>query len=596
MTETVETPATADPYHRRETHDGMLVEWHVPITMDDGLVLRADVYRPLEDGNYPAILTYGGYAKGLHFEDGYPIQWREMIRAHPEILESSTGKHLNWETPDPEQFVPYGYAVVRVDSRGIGWSPGFLNYFDPRETRDLYQCVEWAGTQPWSNGRVGLTGISYFATNQWRVAELKPPHLAAIVPWEGAYDAYREENYHGGILSEFMKAWDPLQSRTVQYGVGERGVRSRVTGEPVAGPVTLSEAELAQNRINLWEAIKEHPFDDEFFKVCTPDLGKVDVPLLSCANWGGQGMHPRGNFAGFVHASSKQKWLEVHGGSHWSEYYGDYGVGLQRRFFDRFLRDVDNGWDDEPSVRLNIRYPGERFAIRMENEWPLARTEWTKLYLDIPGRGLSHEPLGPRAEIEYEALGDGVTFWLPPRERELEVTGPLAAKLFVSSDTEDADLFLVVRLFDPEGGEVTFMGSTDPNTPIANGWLRASHRRLDADRSLPYQPYHPHDRAEPLTPGEIYELDIEIWPTCIVVPPGYRLALTVRGKDYEYDGPLGALAREFHYATRGTGGMMHGDLDNRPPDTFGGTVTLYSGGDAPSYLLLPFIPPAKEGG
>ena len=187
--------------------------------------------------------------------------------------------------------------------------------------------------------------------------------------------------------------------------------------------------------------------------------------------------------------------------------------------------------------------------------------------------------------------GDGVTFWMAPMERETEITGPIAAKLFVSSSTRDADLFLIVRVFDPDGKELTFMGSTDPNTPIANGWLRASHRRLDPKRTLPYRPYHPHDRIEPLEPGEVYECDVEILPSSIVLPAGWRLALSVRGKDYQYTGELSEFAKKFHYATRGTGGMTHNDPDNRPANTFGGKVTLHAGGGRRCYLLLPIIPP-----
>jgi predicted acyl esterase len=173
----------------------------------------------------------------------------------------------------------------------------------------------------------------------------------------------------------------------------------------------------------------------------------------------------------------------------------------------------------------------------------------------------------------------------------MEITGPMAAKLHVSSTTKDADLFLIVRVFDPAGKELTFMGSTDPNTPIANGWLRASHRRLDPARSKPYRPFHPHDRAEPLAPGEVYECDVEIVTSCIVVPKGWRVALTVRGKDYEYTGELSEFGKQFHYGTRGTGGMTHNDPDDRPAAVFGGKTTLHSGGGKESYLLLPIIPP-----
>jgi putative CocE/NonD family hydrolase len=194
------------------------------------------------------------------------------------------------------------------------------------------------------------------------------------------------------------------------------------------------------------------------------------------------------------------------------------------------------------------------------------------------------------ATLPYEALGDGLLFTTPPLAEETEITGPVAAKLFISSSTTDADLFVIVRLFDPDGEEVTFEGSTDPNTPIANGWLRASHRALDTERSRPWQPYHPHRRVDPLVPGQIYELDVEIWPTCVVIPPGYLLAVSIRGKDYTYGGTLDSYGQTFYYATRGTGGMTHNDPDDRPRETFGGTVTLHTGPQHPSHLLLPVIP------
>lgn len=576
---------------RTEVRDGMRITWQQPIVTDDGTVLRADVFRPVGDGRYPVILTYGIYAKGVAYQEGYPHQWEKMVVDHPEILDGSTNKYQNWEVTDPERWIRHGYACVRVDSRGAGWSPGFMEPNSVREIEDLYQCIEWAGTVPWSNGKVGMLGISYYARNQWRVASMQPPHLAAIIPWEGANDTYRDSGYHGGILSQFQELWSKVQVVNVQYGRGSAARTNPNTGESVAGPITLSEGQLAANRVNAYEELKQHPLDDEWHQTRSVDLSLVTVPVLSCANWGGQGIHPRGNFNGFIEAASAQKWLEVHGDSHWSLFSSGYGLDIQRRFFDHFLKDIDNGWEVTPPVMLNIRHPGERFVFRYENEWPLARTEWTKLYLDPVHGALSYGPQATPASIEYEALGDGVTFWLPPFEQETEITGPMAAKLFVSSDTPDTDLFVIVRVFDPAGDEVTFMGSTDPNTPIANGWLRVSHRALDPDKSLPYRPYHPHDRVEPLTPGEVYECDVEIVTSCIAIPAGWQLALTVRGKDYEYQGELGEFAKKFHYATRGTGGMTHNDPDDRPADMFGGRVTLHAGGGQPAYLLVPIIPP-----
>ncbi|MGH7390658.1 MAG: CocE/NonD family hydrolase [Candidatus Rokuibacteriota bacterium] len=574
---------------RTEIRDGMTITWHQPIPMDDGIVLRADVFGPIEDGAYPTILTYGVYAKGLAYQDGYPMQWRKMVADHPEILEGSTNQYQNWEVTDPERWIPHGYVVIRVDSRGAGWSPGFLDPGGPREIDDLYRCIEWAGTQPWSNGKVGMLGISYYASNQWRVAGLHPPHLTAIIPWEGQNDRYRDSGYHGGILSEFQKIWAKHQVANIQYGLGARAKKNPNTGESVAGPVTLADAALAGNRVDVFEELKKHPLDDRWHRERSADLSRVTVPLLTCANWGGQGIHPRGNFNGFTETASTQKWLEAHGDSHWSLFSSGYGLALQKRFFDYFLKGVANGWDRTPRVTLNVRHPGETFVLRHEHEWPLARTRWTKFYLDPASRTLSARPVAPPARVEYEATGHGVTFSMTV-DRETEITGPMAAKLFVSSSTTDADLFLIVRVFDPQGTELTFMGSTDPNTPIANGWLRASHRRLDPARSLPYRPYHRHDRVEPLTPGEVYECDVEIVTSCIVVPAGWRVALTVRGKDYEYEGELSEFGKTFHYGTRGTGGMTHADPDDRPPAVFGGRVTLHAGGGRESYVLLPIIP------
>jgi uncharacterized protein len=580
---------------RTEIRDGMRITWHQPIPMDDGIALDADVYRPIEDGRYPVILSHGIYAKGLAYQDAYPMQWQKMIADHPEILEGSTNKYQAWEVTDPERWVPHGYAVVRVDSRGSGWSPGFMDPLCPREDDDLYRCIEWAGTQPWSNGKVGMLGISYYAINQWRVAARRPPHLAAIIPWEGFNDFYRDPSYHGGILCEFMKRWAPVQALTVQYGLGDRAKKNPNTGESVAGPVTLSDEELAKNRTDPHTDLLAHPFDNAWHRARSADLSKVTTPLLSCANWGGQGIHPRGNFNGFVEAASPQKWLEVHGESHWALFSSGYGLALQKRFFDHFLKGIDNGWDREPRVQLQVRHPGERFELRHEYEWPLARTQWTRFYLDPMDMSLQREPLAQGAAVTYDALGKGPTFSTPPLEHAIEITGPIAAKLFVTSSTRDADLFLIVRVFDPQDNELTFFGSTDPNTPIANGWLRVSHRRLDPARSKPYQPWHPHDRAEPLTPGEVYECDVEIVPSCIVVPAGWRLALTVRGRDYVYEGEIGEFGKTFVYGTRGTGGMTHNDPESRPPAVFGGRVTLHAGGGRDAYLLLPIIPARGEG-
>ncbi len=574
--------------YKIEVRDGMKIEWDASIKMDDGLVLRADIYRPIEDGKHPVIMTYGPYGKGLAFQKGYPEQWERMVREHPDVAEGSSNKYQSWEVVDPEKWVPDGYACVRVDSRGAGRSPGHIDPYSPRETKDLYNCIEWAGVQPWSSGKVGLLGISYFAINQWLVAAKQPPHLSAIVPWEGANDTYRDIARHGGILCTFRRNWFGKQVMTVQHGLGTRGPTNPNTGELVGGPETLTDRELMENRTNPGEEYLLHKLDDEFYRERSSDLKRVVVPLLSCANWGGQGLHTRGNFEGFVRAASKQKWLEVHGLEHWTEFYTRYGVTLQKRFLDHFLKGLENDWKRQPRVWLNVRKV-DGFFQRGENEWPLARTKWTKYYLDPSSKSLSTESVG-KSEIEYETTGEGITFSTPSLEQEMEITGPSAAKLFVSSSTTDADIFLVLRVFAPNGKEIVFQGALDPHTPIGQGWLRASYRRLDQELSTPYRPWHTHDRIEPLTPGEIYEIDVEIIPTCIVIPKGYRIALTVRGKDYEYAGE-GARLSTYVNEMKGCGPFLHNDSKDRSPEIMNGRVTIHSDDQRAPYILLPIIPP-----
>jgi predicted acyl esterase len=288
-------------------------------------------------------------------------------------------------------------------------------------------------------------------------------------------------------------------------------------------------------------------------------------------------------------AGSRQKWLEVPGGSHWAPFYTDYGVKLQKRFFGHFLKDEKNGWDRQPRVLLNVRHPGEKFVLREENEWPLARTRWTRFHLDPKGMRLSTHAVQAVSSVAYDALGDGVTFSTPPLAKPMEITGPSALKLSLSSSTADADVFAVLRVFDPEGKEVLFQGALDPRTPVGQGWLRASHRKLDPMRSLPYRPFHTHDQKQPLEPGKVYEIDVEIWPTCIVAPAGYRIALSIRGRDYEHDEAPATLSN-MKNPMKGCGPFTHDDETDRPPRIFGGKVTLHFGVGRPASLLLPVIP------
>jgi predicted acyl esterase len=585
-----------DAQHKIEERDGMVVEWDAPITMDDGIVLRADVYRPLGEGRHPVLMTHGPYAKGLSFQEGFAYAWMQLARDRPDALEGSSNKYQSWETPDPEIWTrDWGYVCIRVDSRGSGRSPGFLDCFSDRETRDYAACIEWAGEQPWSNRKVGLFGISYYAINQWQVAARKPKHLAAICAFEGASDLYRDGSRHGGILTDFWMKWYPAQISSVQHGLGTRGRINRNTGEPIAGPKTLSPEEMARNAADLVAQHRENRLaTDPYFIERQVKLEDIEVPVLSRGNWGGIALHLRGNIEAFMRVSSKKKWLEMHGDTHWTDFYTPEGRAFMRRFLDHFLKDEDNGWDREPPILLNVRHPNEKFVPRTEHEWPLARTEWTWMHLDGASSGIARDAPAAGGKFTFDAAGAGHTFYAAPVDRPTEITGPLAATIFMSTTARDADIYLAVRAFSHNGREVLFQGTTDPNTPLAFGWLRASHRKIDDARSLPFRPWHPHDEEQLLTPGEIYRLEIEIWPTSIVLPAGYRLALTVSGRDYDHElpGPLIPNAPPMYGGGRMSGCAIHTHqvAGDRPPERFDGTTTIYTGGNHASRLLVPFIP------
>ena len=566
----------------------MLIDWDVPITMDDGLVLRADVFRPDADGRYPVIMTHGPYAKWLAFQDGFARQWANLEAEHPDAVAGSSNRYQNWETVDPEKWVPDGYVVIRVDSRGAGRSPGYLDIFSARETLDYYYCIEWAAAQRWSSGKVGLLGVSYYAINQWQVAALQPPHLTAICPWEGGCDFYRDFTRHGGILNVFVRQWYPPQVAGVQHGVGDHGRKHWITGGTVAGPETLTDGELHGNAADTPAAVLAHVLDDGFYRERSPDLPKITVPVLSAANWAHH-LHTRGNFEGYSRVSSAQKWLEVHGLQHWVEFYTDYGVRLQKRFFGHFLKGEDTGWDAQPPVVLKVRRVDGSFKERAETGWPLPRTQWTRFYLHIASGGLDTDPDDEERRATFDALGDGLAFWTQPLEEDLEITGPAAARLTVASSTTDADLFLTLRVTDPAGWDVTFTSGQDPDGCVGFGWLRVSHRKTDPERSHAWRPWHTHDEREPLTPGDPVDVDVEIWPTSVLIPAGYRLGLSLQGRDFELPGD-GPWPSAYGVTMRGNGIFVHDEPADRPADTFGGQTTLISGGARPGYLLLPVIP------
>lgn len=565
----------------------MIIERDVGIPTSDGSAVLADIFRPNDAKPAPVIMTLGPYGKGVRYKDGFTPQWDWLVKKYPEILPGSSRSYMVWETPDPEIWVKWGYVCIRVDSRGAGRSPGRLDILSPRETQDYYDAIEWAGVQSWSSGKVGLNGISYYAINQWLVASLQPPHLTAMIPWEGAADFYRDFARHGGIMSnEFLEVWYPRQVLSVQHG-NSAALQDVWLDDLASGPDKLTEEQLSENRSNPVSDILNHQLDDEYYQARSVDWSRVIVPFLSAANWAGYGLHPRGNFEAFTQAASTQKWLECHPGRHEEWFYLEQGMATQKRFLDYYLKGEKNGWDTESPVLLHMRRPfTDEVELRRELSWPLQRTQWTSIYLSTFNAELQYEVPSDESAITFDALGGPITFMSPPLINETELTGPLAAKVFMSSSTVDADLFLTLQAFAPDGREVDFQGTVDPHTPLAQGWLRASHRKVDISRSKIYRPYHSHDEIWLLQPNQVYELDVEIWPTSIILPKDYRLALQISGHDFERK-----VTGEGNEAwiSRGSGPWLHTHKGDRPIEIFGGRTKIYSGRNRCSHLLLPVI-------
>lgn len=568
--------------------------WDMAIPMDDGVELRANVFLPMGEGAYPVVMAMTAYAKDLPFAQGYADAWKAVLAIAPEAAVGTSTKYISFEAVDPEKWVVHGYAVVLMDSRGVGRSPGVVDPWSKREARDFALAIDWVGAQPWCDGNVGTLGMSYLAYAQWIGASEQPKHLKGMIPWEGPDDQLRAIGYNGGIPSSFMRHWTRSQIRAVQHGRGTRGPRNEYTGVLVCGDEDLSDEQLDANTKDIYQQVMEHPLDDGFYEGRRADWSKLTVPLLTVTTWGSVGSHLRGNIEGYCHAAAREKWL-VTRSSHgtFAALYSDEGLALQRRFFDYVLKGVGDFPNTQPKIDLVIRSADDRIvARRAENEWPLARTQWTKLYLDTAALTLGERVPEVAGSVTYRAFSKGVTFLTAPLREETEITGPLAAKLWASASTADADLFLVVRVFDESGTEKLFHGLPDPRVPLTQGWLRASQRELDPARSLPYRPFLSHRNLRPLWPGEVYELDVEVWPTCVVIPAGYRLGLTILGRDFEHDAEPFVWTKA-GVTFRGSSYWMHEDPRFRPAEIYDNEVTIHAGGERASYLMLPIIPRAR---
>ncbi len=566
----------------KQTHT-MQQDKDVAVTMRDGAVLRANVFRPREPGQYPVLMTLGPYGKDVHLSEFMPEAWTALRERHPEILAASSCKYLVFETPDPEVWVRQGYIVVKVDSRGAGKSPGRLDPNSPAEFQDFYDAVGWAGVQPWSSGKVGLLGISYYAAGQWMIASMRPPHLAAILPWQGASDFYRDRVRQGGMFSSgFIRRWWPRSVLRNQHGNTECPFKDIDTGERTTAPASLTPRQLAANRVDYPGDILAHALDDDWYRARSPKFEDITLPALVVANYGGLGLHLRGTIEGYQRIGSRDKWLKVQSGSYFLTFLSPDSVALQRRFFDRYLKGIDNGWENEPRVEVGMRTVDDRIARNItDTQWPLTQTRWQSIYLDAASCALANGAPLAEASLSYEVSAEGAVFRTPPLERDIELAGPAVASLWVSSATTDMDLFATLRAYGPDGKEAVFVTAIEPRAPLSQGWLRVSQRKLDPALSTPWRPFHAHDETQALVPGEVYEVQLEIWPLSIALPRGSVIELVLAGRDFERPDATGPY--------KGSGFFLHDDPLDRPLARFGGAHTIHTGGAYASSLLLPFL-------
>jgi predicted acyl esterase len=567
---------------------GMAFDHNTPVTMTDGLQLRVNIYRPDKPGRYPVLMLMGPYGKDTKYGDApaYKASWTKLLAKYPDLCKKSSCRYLRFEAPDPERWIQDGYIVIAADSRGSGASPGMLDPLSPREIEDYATLITWASRQLWSTGKVGLVGTSYHAINQWLVAARQPVGLAAILPWEGAFDYYREIAFTGGIPNvAAWKFWWDHQLVTDQHGNGESPLVDTVTGQRSTGEARSPEL-LKQDRVGPVDAWLSQPLDGAFYQERTPDSSRIVVPLLCVGNWEGW------SEKGYVAAASKAKWLRIETGDHLTPFYSEESLIVQKRFFDHFLKGQKNGWESEASVTLQVRRPDGAYWQKAA-AWPLPETQAERYYLDAGEGGMSPAKSNVSAnEKSYPAKGEGVTFKTEPFTEDVNFTGPAMAKLWVRSSTPDMDIFATLRLIDPEGRDLTFVGNTNPRVPLVNGLLRVSRRAVDLAKSTEFEVYHPNLAVEPMTPGQLYEVDVNFqYPLSIVVPKGYRLALTVAGKDWQFaPNEQTVTSKDYEEPDAQNTGLFYAEHPNRDPTLFNGTSTIVTGAEHASYLLLPHVP------
>ncbi len=522
------------PAQHRIVHitDNIICEEDVAVILRDGTKIYADIFRPTTNERVPVILSWSYYTKRPRY-------------ANPELStrgvpKGAISKYCMEEGPDPLYWCQYGYAVANVDPRGIGNSEGTFVAYGKQDAKDGRDFIEWIAQQPWCNGKVGMAGNSCLAMVQWRIAAEKPPHLACIAPWEGTVDAYREGYKEGGISGVSFRA--SVLSKTVGRSYSDDGIAMMEREPYVTSP--------------YWQ--------DKI-----PDLEAIDVPAYITAGW--NHFHINGSMKGYLHISSRDKWFRGHREFEWPDFYSADKLEDLKRFYDRYLKDIHNGWELTPRVRIDVMdaYDCDYQLLRAEEDFPIPRTVYKRLYLDAGTGTMGEQPCIQMSSFCYDAAsGQAVFDYVVPED--MEVTGFSKLHLFVEArEHDDMDLFVNLQKGDAQGEELPTSVMGQPH-PGAWGKMRVSRRKLDEKLSTSFFPVQAHDRDEKLTPGEVVEVDIPITATSRIWHKGQILRIRVAGRYIRDSGWFEPLSWE---------------TDNA------GYHVLHTGGDVSSYLEIPVVPP-----
>jgi len=469
----------------------LVIEKDTPITTRDGRVFYADIFHPAVEGEYPVIIVWSPYGK-IEPPNSYDVYDNRafMNRAWSCGLDT-------FEGPEPDYWVSNGYIIANVDIPGSTNSEGPLRYLGRSAGQDTYDAIEWFAAQEWCNGKVTMIGNSWLAAAQWYAAGTQPPHLACIAPWEGFSEHYWDKFMWGCIPTiEFHMTI----MKMLRYGEGYEMM-----------PVML----------------EKHPWYDDYWKEeKRPAFDKITAPAYVVASWTSN-VHPYGTMRGWCLMQSKEKWLRVHNTQEWTDSQRPIYRDDLKKFFDHYMKGIDNGWEKTPKVRISlIDQTGVDEVNRPVADFPVPHTEYRKYYLKADGT-LSLDKPEKEETVSFDVgeNNDGLTEFRLLLGEDMDLCGYFQSHLYLSTDKgHDMDSFQYFTKEDSIGV---------PNYPIvlgvdfhgAESRLRISRRKVSNSALWDYQ-YNP-DGEELIEPGEICRIDTVTWPLGMKWREGETLVYTV---------------------------------------------------------------------